>query len=170
VNLGTLCIPAGALRGRDLAKMTPAQLEALASTGTSQTSLVAAQVIAKSRKPLDGRSYHTEGMPNGLETDYANHLQSLLLAGEILFWAFEKIRLTLADRQTFLPDFFVIQADGTAEFHETKGYWREDARGKIKTAAQQFPCFVFKGVKRGKSKAWEYENFLPTGVRKEGKR
>lgn len=63
--------------------------------------------------------------------------------------------------------FFVVTAEGKAEFHETKGFWREDARAKIKIAAQQFPCFVFKGVKKGKE-GWEYELFTPI-VRKRGK-
>lgn len=54
----------------------------------------------------------------------------------------------------------MVQASGAAEFHETKGFWREDARVKIKVAAQQFPCFVFKGVKKSKHN-WEYEFFAP---------
>lgn len=163
MGCGTLTIPAGALRGRDLSKVTPAQLEALAM-GPGKKAVTSVCPAATCRLPKDGRSYHTEGVPNGLESDYAAYLDTLRFGGDVLFWAFEKIRLTLADRTTLLPDFFIVTAEGKAEFHETKGFWREDARAKIKVAAQQFPCFVFKGVKNGKE-GWEYELFTPTGIR-----
>lgn len=165
---GTLCIPAGALRGRDLSKVTPAQLEALAMDPGGRIPVPVCPP-AVCRLPKDGRSYHTEGVPNGLEADYAVYLDTLLFKRGVLFWAFEKIRLTLADRTTLLPDFFVVTAEGKAEFHETKGFWREDARAKIKMAAQQFPCFVFKSVQKGKE-GWKYEPFTPTGVREQSRR
>ena len=53
------------------------------------------------------------------------------------------MKLILADRCSYLPDFFIVKADGTPEFHETKGFWRDDARIKVKMAAKLFPCFVF---------------------------
>ena len=151
-----------------MSKVTPAQLEALAM-GPGKKAVTSVCPAATCRLPKDGRSYHTEGVPNGLESDYAAYLDTLRFGGDVLFWAFEKIRLTLADRTTLLPDFFIVTAEGKAEFHETKGFWREDARAKIKVAAQQFPCFVFKGVKKGKG-GWEYELFTPAGIREQTRR
>ena len=49
----------------------------------------------------------------------------------------------------------VVRPDGTLEFHEVKGFWRDDARVKIKTAADKFP-FVFIAAKQTKT-GWEIE-------------
>ena len=46
------------------------------------------------------------------------------------------------------------------EIHEVKGYWREDARLKIKFAAEKCPYLVFKGVTLNrKERIWEFESF-----------
>jgi hypothetical protein len=44
------------------------------------------------------------------------------------------------------------------ELIEVKGFWRDDARVKIKVAREMFPWFVWTAVKvyRG---GWKYENF-----------
>ncbi|WP_241159701.1 hypothetical protein [Desulfovibrio sp. ZJ200] len=163
---GTLVIPAKALRGLDLTKVTPAMLaeRAIKFTGNQEPS---AGKRASCRVPAKGQTYHTEGIPNGLEAAYAQYLEGLLSSGKILFWMFERVRLTLARKTTYLPDFFVVRADGSAEFHETKGFWRDDARAKIKIAAQEFPCFGFVAVQRNKDTgAWEFERFYPCGIEK----
>lgn len=163
---GTLVIPAKALRGIDLSKATPAMLAERAFKFNVNKE-PSTEKRASCRVPAKGQTYHTEGVPNGLESAYAQYLEGLLYAGEILLWMFERVRLTLAGRTTYLPDFFVVRADGAAEFHETKGFWRDDARAKIKIAAQEFPCFGFVAVQRNKNTgAWEFERFYPRGVKK----
>lgn len=83
---------------------------------------------------------------NGLERRYHDLLHLLYLDGQILDVAFEPERLRLADCTFYIPDFRIIRPDGIVEFHEVKGgFWREDARVKIKTAAEAHP-YVFRAV------------------------
>ena len=98
---------------------------------------------AKARPP------HTPGELNKGEARYRDHLEMLVLAGEVrLFW-FEAIRFRLAERFNFTPDFFVILPDWTIEFREVKGrkgetfYAKEDAVKSIKAAAALYPFFRF---------------------------
>ena len=92
---------------------------------------------------------------NKLEKRYADFLERQRLAGEIKLWMFESIKLILAPSTTYTPDFLVINSDLEVELHEVKGFWRDDARVKIKTANAIFP-FIFKVVKEV-HKQWEIE-------------
>ena len=91
----------------------------------------------------------TEGM-NKLEAEYAQLLGLLKHGGDILDWRYEPIKLRLAHKTFYTPDFLVIQPDGF-EFHETKGFMRDDAAVKLKVAAQLYPWFRFVLVKKSKS-------------------
>lgn len=79
-----------------------------------------------------------QGM-NSLELAYSQHLEAKRLRGEIQQWSWESVKLKLADQTWYCPDFRVITADGTEEFHETKGFMREDANVKLKVAAELHP-------------------------------
>lgn len=95
-----------------------------------------------------GRTTRREaGKMNNLERDYAAALEGARIAGQIARWDFEPEALRLADRTFYHPDFRVLRVDGTVEFHEVKGFWEDDARVKIKVAAEMHP-YVFVGVKR----------------------
>lgn len=83
---------------------------------------------------------------NGLETRYSLRLKDHVTRGFIQDWRFEAINLRLADNTFYRPDFLVIGRHGQIEFHETKGFWREDARVKIKVATALFPWFAFWGI------------------------
>ena len=74
-----------------------------------------------------------------------NVLWARKAAGEVLGWKFEPLKLRLADKTFYTPDFLVILADGTIELAEVKGGggWEDDARVKIKVAAETFPEFLF---------------------------
>lgn len=98
---------------------------------------------------------------NKLEADYAAHLESLRRNGEIAMWMYEPLKLNLAPGQacSYTPDFMVVSRDNVLELHEVKGFWEDDARVKIKVAADKFP-FVFVAVsRRRKSDPWRYEFF-----------
>jgi len=154
---GTLSIPAGALRGRDFSKMTAAQLEALAKQQGRQPANAAQPARAKARMPRNGRTYETDAM-NQTEERYAGYLDGLKHAGKVVAWAYEAVKLRLANRTFYTPDFLVVTADGGIEIHEVKGHWEDDARVKIKVAARMYPWFHFRAVKwvRG---GWETEDF-----------
>lgn len=108
-------------------------------------------IVVPADKPKEPR-----GM-NRLERRYANALDYRMGGGEIKAWWFERIKLKLADNTHYTPDFMVLLADGTIEMHEVKGFWRDDARVKIKVAATVFPVFQFMGVTFHRARGWEYE-------------
>lgn len=107
------------------------------------------------------RGHHTPGQMNKLEARYAADLEARKLAGEIRLYQFEALKLRLAKNTFLTPDFFVIADDGTVEIHECKGFWEDDARVKIKVAAETFP-FRFLAIKARPKKdggGWQFEEF-----------
>lgn len=99
------------------------------------------------------------GAMNKTEARYAAHLESLKHAGEVLWYRFEGLKLRLADSTFYTPDFAVMLADGQMEMHEVKGFWTDDARVKIKVAAEMYP-FAFIAIKAlPKGQGWEVEEF-----------
>jgi hypothetical protein len=102
------------------------------------------------------RPQQERGM-NRTEHAYSNHLALRKAAGEILEFGYERIKLRLADKTFYTPDFDVVLADGTLEMHEVKGFWEEDARVKIKVAAAIYP-FRFVGVQKA-AEGWKFEEF-----------
>ena len=79
----------------------------------------------------------------------------------MLWFKFEGIKLRLADNTFYTPDFAVMRCSGQLEMHEVKGYWQDDARVKIKVAADAYP-FKFIAAKPKPKKeggGWEVEEF-----------
>ncbi|VUZ24110.1 Uncharacterised protein [uncultured Comamonas sp.] len=101
------------------------------------------------------------GVMNKTEAAYDAHLAAMQHAGQIQWRKFEGLKLRLADNTFYTPDFAVMAADGVIECHEVKGYWQDDARAKIKVAADLYP-FRFLAV-RAKTKkdggGWAMESF-----------
>jgi len=89
------------------------------------------------------------------ERDYAKHLQLRKLAGEIRDWKLEPSRFLIGFDCRYKPDFQVVMNDGTIEFHEVKGFMRDDANVKLKTAATTFPQYPFILVTWDKSTGWK---------------
>lgn len=107
-------------------------------------------------KPVDWR---WAGVSNKLERDYSVHLSFREGRGEILWAGCNLIRLRIGGGAFYKPDFLVRLPDGAMEFHETKGFWREAARVRIKTAAMLYRgVFAFRAVQRKRGK-WVYEDF-----------
>lgn len=89
---------------------------------------------------------------NKLEAEYAQRLEIEKKTGAIIWYKYEGIKLRLADNTFYTPDFFVLCADGFLEVRETKGGWfRDDAKVKIKIAASMYPFrfFVIRKTKNG---------------------
>lgn len=97
------------------------------------------------------------GAMNKTELAYDAFLKAETHAGRVLWHKFEGIKLRLANNTFYTPDFAVLPRSGLIEIHETKGFWRDDARVKIKVAASIYP-FKFVAVKK-KSGGWEREEF-----------
>ena len=116
--------------------------EFLKTVKPGSSPLPKSQLLGKARLPRNGRTYQTGAMNQT----------------EVVAWAYEAVKLRLADKTFYTPDFVVIRADGGIELHEVKGHWEDDARVKIKVAATQHPWFRFLAVKAGKT-GWQYETF-----------
>jgi hypothetical protein len=97
---------------------------------------------------------------NKTEAAYGNLLELRKMAGEIVDYKYEPLKFRLADRTYYTPDFLVVHTTHF-EIHETKGFWKDDARVKIKVAAEQFPWFIFWAVTNPSRKlettGWEWE-------------
>lgn len=85
---------------------------------------------------------------NKLEEAYAAYLEILRAGGQIAAYAFEPLKLRLADRTWYSIDFLVELADGSLEAHEVKGHWEDDARVKYKVAAELHPWLTFRAVRK----------------------
>lgn len=122
---------------------------------------------ARGRRPRPQR-----GVMNQTERRYAEHLAARQAAGEVLWHGFEVVTFTLAKRLRYTPDFLVMLSDCAIELHEIKGrrggrqnqfraqgLWEDDARAKIKMAAELFPLFRFAAYVPAQRGGWVREEF-----------
>ncbi|MBX5001860.1 DUF1064 domain-containing protein [Rhizobium lentis] len=101
------------------------------------------------------------GERNKTEAQYETMLEDMRAAGDVLWYRFEGVKLRLADNTFYTPDFAVMRADGLFECHEVKGFWQDDARVKIKVAAELYPFRFIAAVPRKKKDGggWAIEIF-----------
>lgn len=86
---------------------------------------------------------------NKTEKAYLRHLEHRKHLGAISTYWYEPWKIRIADNCTWTPDFVVINADGTIEWHDTKSWWakakkvgiEEDALIKMKATAEMYPQF-----------------------------
>ncbi|MCA7883218.1 hypothetical protein LGM58_08465 [Burkholderia contaminans] len=116
------------------------------------------QPDAKARMQALGRL--KAGEMNKTEQRYADHLEARKRQGEVVWYRFEGIKFRLADNTFYTPDFAVMLANGQLEAHEVKGHWQDDARVKVKVAADQYPVrFIAVTAGPAKSGGWQTEEF-----------
>lgn len=95
---------------------------------------------------------------NKTEARYADYLDALKCMGVLLWYAFETVKLRLADDMTYTPDFTILWADGRMSFVDVKAYWAkkgkpgitEDSLAKMKMAGEIYWMFTVKAT-------WEFE-------------
>lgn len=109
--------------------------------------------LALGRKPKsDGSS-----RMNKTEAEWAERLELRRVAGDLLHWSFEPIKVRLADSTFYTPDFLVVLSSGELELHEVKGaFVMDDARVKFKVVAEHFPARLVWAQKL-KGGAWKVE-------------
>lgn len=153
----------GTARVRGMVADTAARLAAPGATPLEPTiaRLISATPAAVAATPLQrmqalGRL--PAGRMNKTEAAYAEQLAARVHVGEILEFKFESLKLRLADRTWYTPDFSIVLPDGAREIHEVKGHWTDDARVKIKVAAELYPYYRFIAVRRVKGE-WVREVF-----------
>lgn len=105
--------------------------------------------VMPSKAPADGL--------NKLERRFRDDiLEPAYVRGAIARWQREPVKLRLAGRTYYSPDFLVTERTGEhgipprLVFVETKGFMRDDASVKIKVAAETYPQFRFLLVTRDK--------------------
>lgn len=99
---------------------------------------------------------------NKTERLYADSLELRQRAGEVLWWAFDAVKLRLAEKTFYTPDFIVMLDTLDIEFHEVKGgFWEDDARVKIKVAAAMYPFRFIAAQPNSKAGGggWKVEEF-----------
>lgn len=101
------------------------------------------------------------GEMNKTESEYKTYLEALKSSGKVLWYAFEGVTLKLAKNCRYTPDFVVMLDNGVIELHEVKGYWQDDAKAKIKMAAEKFPFRFIAVYKKPKKDGggWKFEEF-----------
>ena len=118
------------------------------------TSLVDGKPIAEAERKKPSR---VDGM-NKTEALYSVELDWLKREGVVVEWLFESIKLRLAKRTWYTPDFFVRFADGRMMFVEIKGFLRDDAAVKFKMARDKFRWAEFIMLRRIKT------NWVPVNI------
>jgi len=106
------------------------------------------------------RSVHVAGQMNGTEREFAGMLDVRRAAGEVVCYWYEGVTLKLASDCRYTADFFVLLASGEMEVVEVKGgFVRDDARLKVKLAADRFPFRFTIAHKQPKKLGggWRYE-------------
>lgn len=68
--------------------------------------------------------------------------------------------LKLADDCRYTPDFWAVD-NGKLTAFEVKGFFRDDAKVKIKVAARMFPWIEFVLVRKNKLRSFDYEKVKP---------
>ena len=121
---------------------------------------------AKPEQPADGQKKMQalgrlkQGQMNKTEARYAQRLELLRGSGAVLWWKFEAIKLKLASDCTITVDFAVLTCSGVLEMHDVKGakgVFFDDAKVKMRVAAEMFP-FIFKvAYPIPKSEDWNIE-------------
>lgn len=99
-----------------------------------------------------------KGKMNKTEAAYARHLDTLIAAGDVIMYDFERINIRLANQTYYKIDFLVLKSNMQLEAHEVKGYWTDDARVKIKCAAEAMPYLPFFAIKM-QGGGWQVESF-----------
>ncbi len=108
--------------------------------------IVPHSLLFTARRPLQPKRM------NQLEYEYARLLTAQAEANQIHKWRFEAVKLRLGDQCWYMPDFWIELPDGRVELHETKGHWRDDAKAKIRVAAELYPEFRFFAVEKKRKK------------------
>lgn len=112
----------------------------------------------------------SDGM-NKLERAFRDRvLEPAYVAHRIARYWREPVKLRLAGRTYFAPDFLVELPSGEHGlaprliFVETKGWMRDDAAVKLKVAAADYPCFGWLLVTRPRRNQWEARPVTSRGI------
>jgi hypothetical protein len=118
------------------------------SSNITTAQAAAARVAIRGQQPAAVPTRPVRRGMNGTEAAYAAQLGLRQLAGEIVGWKYEAVKLRIGEGCTYTPDFIVWLPDRTVEIHEVKGREFEDGIIKFKAAAESLPFMVFRMFKK----------------------
>lgn len=98
------------------------------------------------------------GELNKTEQRYKDLLERLKTSGEVLWYIFEGMTFKLADNTRYTPDFMVMRSNGEIQAHEVKGskfIFQDDAKVKVKVAAEMFPVKFIVVFPNAKTNNWD---------------
>ena len=123
-----------------------------------QRAVAAAKVVSPPAPPVHLRPSTDEEKLNKTERAYLQYLR----LSEIWSWiGIQCVTLKLANDTRYTPDFFVIGSQsGQVVAKEVKGFFRDDAKVKIKVAARMFPWISFELVRKD-GHGWKIEHVNP---------
>lgn len=97
------------------------------------------------------------GEMNKLEAEYAAMLDA---DPEVIWWAFESIKIKMTDNTYAEPDFIVQKRDRELQLHEVKGgFFPEKNKLKSKMLAAFFPMRYILCQKKNKATGWVFTEF-----------
>lgn len=101
----------------------------------------------------------TPGTMNKWEEQHAGMLWIRVMAQDVSGYHFERFRFKIGKKCLYIPDFVLLENDGSFSVDEVKGFRRDDAMVKIKVAALMYPQITFRlwEQKRGAWKMTEVE-------------
>ena len=94
---------------------------------------------------------------NKTERRRAIELEAMKRDGLIADWWYEQWTFKLANDTRYTPDFVIQERDGSLRAEETKGFWRDDAKVKVKLFAALFPLPI--SVLQLKDGRWLVQGF-----------
>lgn len=99
------------------------------------------------------------GERNKTEQAYESFLVARQQVGDVAWFKFEGVKLRLADNTFYTPDYAVMLSTEQMEMHEVKGFFTDDAKVKIKVAAElyPFPFFVVRVKPKRDGGGWSIE-------------
>lgn len=105
--------------------------------------------MIKPSKVIKAKAKQKPSLPTGIdskyELEYLRILEDRKYMGHIHDFALKPGSWRIGDNSHYQPDFLVIAADGTVEYHEVKGRTRyaKASLTKIKAAARLYPWITF---------------------------
>jgi len=112
-----------------------------------------------------------QGMKSNTERLFADHLEVLRRAGQIVQWRYECTKFKVGGKAEhgkqawYTPDFDAITCEGEKVFYEVKGSWdaknQRDAKTRIKVCAEKYAEYTWYAVQKAKGRGsdWDFERF-----------
>ena len=126
-------------------KLSPAEKQFNKAVSNNKPAI--AKNVKTSTVTIGGKTHHYR---SGWEVDYAKYCEFLKRAGQIRDWAYEPKRFDFPIKRgsnSYLPDFQILDLDGTHYWIEVKGYLSPQGATKLNRMAKYFPEETVKMVR-----------------------